>query len=70
MGAVVTAEFLIGGVNNISRNDLNKITKVLGISDPNNKLPTGRNARYVLVLETTAPTPSKVPVTKSKKKRI
>jgi hypothetical protein len=62
MGAVVVADFRIGGKNNLSRADLNKITQVLGISDPNHKLPTGRRARYVLMLETTAPTPSQVPV--------
>jgi len=66
MGAVVIADFRIGGKNNLSRADLNKLTQVLGISDPNNKLPTGRGARYVLMLETTAPTPSQVPVPKKR----
>ena len=62
MGAVVTADFRIGGKNDLSRSDLNKIIQVLGISDPQGKLPIGSSTKYILVLETTAPTPSQVPV--------
>jgi hypothetical protein len=64
MGVVVTADFQIGGKSNLSRQDLNRIIQVLGISDPQGKLPVGRRARYVLVLETNAPVPSRVPVPK------
>jgi len=76
MGAVVIADFRIGGKNDLSRSDLNKITQVLGISDPQGKLPIGSAARYILLLETTVPTPTQVPVppptqvpTKKRKKR-
>ena len=66
MGAVVTTDFRIKG-KSLSRNDLNKIIQVLGISQ-GSKLPTGSQYKYVLVLETTA----KVPLTGtgSRKKRI
>jgi hypothetical protein len=62
MGAVVIADFRIGGKNGLSRNDLKKIIQVLGISDPQARLPIGSAARYILLLETTAPTPTQVPV--------
>jgi hypothetical protein len=81
MGAVVIADFRIGGKNDLSRSDLNKIIQVLGIPDPQGKLPIGSSARYILLLETTAPTPTQVPVPpptqvpgpkpkKSKKKKL
>jgi hypothetical protein len=70
MGAVVVnAEFLVGGISDISRSDLKKISKVLNIKN-SDKLPVGKRTRYVLVLETNAPIPTKRPRPKSKKKRI
>ena len=66
MGAIVTADYVIGSKTNLTRARVKRIIKALGIADPKNKLPTGRNARYVLVMETTAPTPSVVPVPKPK----
>lgn len=75
MGAIVTADYVIGSKTGLTTAKLKRIIKALGIPvrDPN-KLPTGRNARYVLVMETTAPTPSVVPVPKptaaKRKKRI
>jgi hypothetical protein len=74
MGAVVTTDFQIGGKSNLSRSDLNKIIQVLGIADPQGKLPVGRKCRYVLVLEADFKVPTEIPVpgqqkkTKSKKK--
>jgi len=62
MGAVVIADYRIGGKNDLSRTDLNKVIKALGISDPQGKLPIGSAARYILLLETSAPTPTQVPV--------
>jgi hypothetical protein len=64
MGAQVIVDFQIGGRSNLSRQDLQKIIQVLNISDPGGRLPIGRNAKYVLVLETKAPIPSTVPVPK------
>ena len=66
MGAIVTADYVIGSKTNLTRARVKRIIKALGISDRQNKLPTGRNARYILVMETTAPTPSVVPVPKPK----
>lgn len=66
MGAIVTADYVIGSKTSLTRAKLRSITRALGIKDSKNKLPTGRNARYILVMETTAPTPSVVPVPKPK----
>lgn len=65
MGAVVTADFTLGGRTNVTRAKLKKIIRALGISDPRNRLPTGRNARYILVLKT----PAAIPVPKAKASR-
>ena len=62
MGAVVIADFRIGSRTNVTRAKLKKIIRALGISDPQNRLPTGRNARYVRVLET----PASFPISKAK----
>jgi hypothetical protein len=69
MGANVTADFQLGGKSNLSRQDLNKIIQVLNISDPQGRLPIGRQARYVLVLETQAPIPTTTTSSKKKKKK-
>jgi hypothetical protein len=66
MGVIVTADYVIGSKTNLTKARLKRITQALGIPD-RPKLPTGRNARYVLVMETTAPTPSVVPVPQPKK---
>jgi len=52
MGAVVTANFQLGGTSSLKREQLNQLTKILGIEDPDGKLPLGDKCRYVLVLET------------------
>lgn len=51
MGAVVTVDYQLGGTSDLSRDQLNKIIQILGIEDPDGRLPTGADCRYVLVLE-------------------
>ena len=69
MGAIVTADYVIGSKNNLTRAKLKRIIRILNISDPDNKLPVGKSAVYVLTLETTAPTPTMVPVPRSGAKK-
>lgn len=68
MGAVVIADYQLGGKTGLSRDDLNKVIKVLGIKDPQGKLPVGAKATYLLVLETEAQVPSTIKKLKKKKK--
>jgi len=52
MGAIVTANYQLGGSGDLDRDQLNQVIQILGIEDPEGKLPIGKNCRYVLVLET------------------
>jgi hypothetical protein len=63
MGAIVTADYVIGSKTRLTTAKIKRVIKALGIvvKDPN-KLPTGKDARYILVMETLAPTPSVAPV--------
>lgn len=51
MSAIVTAQFVLGGKNVATRAELNQIIQLLGIRDPEGKLPVGETCRYLLVLQ-------------------
>lgn len=68
MSAVVLADYQLGGANDLSRDDLNKVIELLGIEDPKGKLPLGKKCSYVLVLQTEAQVPSSIRKLRKKKK--
>jgi hypothetical protein len=54
MGAIVTAQYIIGANSRLTREQVDKIIEVLDIRNEEGhpiKPPVGRNCRYVLILE-------------------